>query len=79
MQAGQCNYGRAVLVIVEYGDVELLLESIFDFEAFGAFYVLEIYASEGGRDGLDGLDEFCRGNNGIYGEMDPENEGDGSR
>ena len=50
--------GRAVLVIVEHGDVQFLFQRFFDLKALGALDVLQIDAAEGGRNGLAGCDHF---------------------
>ena len=52
--------GRAVLVVVHHRDVALLLEPALYLEALGGLDVLEVYAPEGGGDGLDCGDEFFR-------------------
>ena len=49
--------GCAVLVIVHHRNVQLLLQSAFNLESLGRLDVLEVDAPEGGRDGLDGLNE----------------------
>ena len=56
-EGGGHDDGRAVLVIVEDGDVQLTLQGLFDLEALGAFDVLEVDAAEGGGDGLAGRDD----------------------
>src|SRR3954471_19341429 len=50
------DHRGAVLVVVEDGDVELLLEPVLDLETTGGGDVLEIDPAEGGRDQLDRLD-----------------------
>ena len=52
--------GRAVLVIVEDGDVQLTLQGLFDLKALRALDVLEVDAAEGGGDGLAGRDDAGR-------------------
>ena len=49
-----------MLVVVHHGDVELFLEATLDLEALGGLDVLEVDASEGRGDGLDGLDKLLR-------------------
>jgi hypothetical protein len=46
-----------VLVVVEHGDVERLLQLLLDDEALGRLDVLEVDAAEGGGHEADGLDE----------------------
>ena len=48
----RCEYDdrRTVLVVVEDGDVELLLEPVLDLEAARGRDVLEVDPAEGGRD-----------------------------
>src|SRR5213596_1295982 len=57
-QRGEDDDGGAVLVVVEYGDVELLAEALLDLEAAGCGDILEVDAAEGRGDELDGLDDF---------------------
>ena len=52
--------GRAMLVVVEDGDVQLTLQRLLDLEALGAFDVFEVDAAEGGGDGLAGRDDAGR-------------------
>ena len=52
--------GRAVLVVVEDGDVELLLQALLDLEAPRSRDVLQVDAAEGRRQVLDGLDDLVR-------------------
>src|SRR5215210_1703965 len=59
-QGGQHHDGRAVLVVVEDGDIELFFQTLFDLEAPRGRDVLEIYAAEGGGQVLDGLDYRVR-------------------
>ncbi len=59
-QGGAGYDGRAVLVIVEDRNVAALLESLFDFEAVGGADVLEIDASDGGRQELAESNDLCR-------------------
>ena len=47
-----------MLVVVEDGDVELLLEPVLDLEAARRRDVLEVDAAEGRRDQLHGLDDL---------------------
>ena len=47
-----------MLVVVHYGDVELSLEATLNLEALRGLDVFQIDASEGGGDGLYGLDEL---------------------
>ena len=47
-----------MLVVVHHRNVALLLEVLFDFEAFGRFDVLKVDASESGCDGFHDLNEF---------------------
>ena len=49
--------GRAMLVVVEDGDVQLTLQRLLDLKALGAFDVLKVDAAEGGGDGLAGRDD----------------------
>ena len=51
-QAGQHHHRRAVLVVVEDGDVQRLLQPLLDGEAAGGGDVLQIDATEGRGDGL---------------------------
>ena len=58
---GRGDHDRgAVLVVVEDGDVEFLLEAGLDLEAAGGADVLEVDAAEGTGHELDGLDDFLR-------------------
>ena len=59
-EGGSHDDGRAVLVIVEDGDVQLTLQGLFDLKALGALDVLEVDAAEGGGDGLAGRDDAGR-------------------
>ncbi len=52
--------GRSVLVVVEHGDVQLLLERLLDVEALRRLDVLEVDASEGRRDATHRVDELVR-------------------
>ena len=56
--ARQHNDGRAVLVIVKDGDVEVMLQLSLDLEALRAADVLQIDATERRSDGLDRRDNF---------------------
>ena len=49
-----------MLIVVEDGDVEGLLEALFDLEALGRADVLEVDAAEGGRDHLAEADDLLR-------------------
>ncbi len=49
--------GRAVLVVVEDGDIHLLLQPRLDLEALGGLDVLQVHASEGGLQRLHHLAE----------------------
>jgi hypothetical protein len=51
-ERGEDHHRRAVLVVVEHGDVELALEALLDLEAARGRDVLEVDAAEDGRDGL---------------------------
>ena len=59
-EGGGHDDGRAVLVIVEDGDVQLTLQGLFDLKALGALDVFEVDAAEGGGDGLAGRDDAGR-------------------
>ena len=59
-QPGADDDGGAVLIIVEYRDVETFAQRRFYFKAVWRGYVFEVDAAEGGSDGLDHLDEFLR-------------------
>ena len=59
-EGGGDDDGRAVLVIVEDGDVQLTLQGLFDLKALGALDVLQIDAAKGGRNGLAGRDDAGR-------------------
>lgn len=69
-QAGQHDNGRAVLVVVEDGDVELLLEALLDFEAPRRGNVLQVDAAKGRGDGLDDADD-------LFGVLGIEADGKG--
>ena len=56
-EGGGDDDGRAMLVVVEDGDVQLTLQRLLDLEALGAFDVLKVNAAEGGGDGLAGRDD----------------------
>ena len=49
-----------MLVVVEDGDVQILLQPLFDLEAPRGRDVLQVYAAERGRQVLDGLDYRVR-------------------
>ena len=51
-EGGEDHHRRAVLVVVEHGDVELALEALLDLEAARGRDVFEIDAAEDGGDGL---------------------------
>ena len=57
-QGRQRDDGRAVLVVVEDGDVQPLLEPALDLEAAGRRDVLQVHAAEGRREPDDGLDDL---------------------
>ena len=59
-QAGGGDNGRAVLVVVHHGDVELCFQAAFYFKTFRGFDVLEVNAAEGRRDGFHGGDKLLR-------------------
>ena len=59
-QAGGRDDGRAVLVVVEDGDVQQILQLGFDLEAFGGLDVLQVDAAPGVADVLNHGDEFIR-------------------
>ncbi len=48
------------MIVMHDGDVEFAFESLFDLEAFGCLYILQVDATKGGRDCLHHLDEFFR-------------------
>ena len=47
-----------MLVIVEDGDVQLVLEALLNLEAFRRFDVFQVDAAEGGRQGFADLDDL---------------------
>ena len=57
-EAGQGDDGGAVLVVVEDGDVALLLQLALDLKAPGGGDVLQVDAAEGTGDVVDGLDKL---------------------
>ena len=59
--ARQHDDGRAVLVVVEHGDIELALEFGLNFKALGAADILKVDAAERRGDSLDGSDNFLFG------------------
>src|SRR5215211_2232217 len=59
-QGRQHHYRRAVLVVVEDGDVKLFLQALFDLEAPRGRDILQVYAAEGRRKILYGLDYGVR-------------------
>src|SRR4029450_13201890 len=58
LQGGQRHDGGAVLVVVEHGDVEQLLQPLLELEALRGGDVLAVDAAEGGGDAADGLDDL---------------------
>ena len=52
--------GRAVLVVVEDGDVHRAPQLVLDLEALRRLDVLEVDAAEGGLEQLAGADDFLR-------------------
>ena len=50
-----------MLVVVEYRDVEFLLEDALDLEAFGSFDIFQVDAAEGRRKRADHRDHFRHG------------------
>ena len=56
-QRGRRNHGRAVLVVVHHGDVQLFTQPAVDFEALRSLDVFEVDAAEGRGDGLNRADE----------------------
>ena len=60
-ERGGHDDGRAVLVVVEDGDVELLFESLLDLEAVGRLDILEVDAAEGRGDEAHRLDDLFGG------------------
>ena len=59
-ETGARDDGRAVLVVVHDGDVELLLQTTLNFKAFRSLDILKVYATERGGYGLHGSDETLR-------------------
>ena len=57
-QARKRDDRRAVLVVVEDGDVTALLEPALDLKAAGSGNILQIHAAERAGDECDGIDEF---------------------
>ena len=49
---------RAVLIVVEDGNLHRLLQRLFDVEALGRLDVFQVDAAEGGLEQLAGLDDF---------------------
>ena len=47
-----------MLVVVHYGDRQLLLECLLNVEALGSFDVFQVYPPKGGRKGFDNFDEL---------------------
>ena len=60
LQAGCRDDGCAVLVVVHHGDVEGLLQTLFDVEALWSLNVLKVDAAEGRRNLLYCLAELLR-------------------
>ena len=58
LQTGGGDDGRAVLVVVHYGDVERTLQTVFDVEALRGLDVLQIDTAKGRRNALHGLAEL---------------------
>ncbi len=56
-KGGSSDDGRAVLIVVEHGDVEAVPESLLDIEALGGLDVLEIDPANGGCQELAELDD----------------------
>src|SRR5918993_5340597 len=54
-QGRQHHDGRAMLVVVEDRDVEILLQPLFDLEASRGRDILQVYAAESRGQILDGL------------------------
>ena len=48
MEGRQDHDSRPVLVVVEDGDIQLLLEPLFDFETPGGRDIFKVYATEAG-------------------------------
>ena len=57
-EAGQGDHGGAVLVVVEDGNVALLLQLALDLEAAGRGDILQIHAAKAAGDVIDGLHEL---------------------
>jgi hypothetical protein len=62
-QAGGGDDRRAVLIVVEHGNVEQLLQPLFDDEAVGRPDILEIDAAERGTEVAHRIDELL----GVFG------------
>src|SRR5581483_9229999 len=60
LQRSRRDDRRSMLIVMEDGDVHLLLQTIFDLEAFGRGDVLEIDAAERRLERLDCIDEELR-------------------
>ena len=69
LQAGCRDDGCAVLVVVHHGDVEGLLQTLFDVEALRSLNVLKVDAAEGRRNLLYCLAELLRI---FFGNLDVE-------
>jgi hypothetical protein len=57
-QARGADHRRAVLVVMEHGDVHDLLQAAFDHETLGRLDVLEVDAAEARAHQPHGVDEF---------------------
>src|SRR5215210_2553232 len=57
-QGRERHHRRAVLVVVEHGDLELPLQAFLDLEASRGRYVLQVDPAEGRGDVLDGLHDL---------------------
>ena len=51
---------RAMLIIVEDGNIKTLAQGLFNHEAIGRFDIFQINRAKGRRDGRDNLDQFVR-------------------
>jgi hypothetical protein len=59
-ETSQANDGRAMLVIMEHGNVHETLKFLLDVEAVGSLDILEVYATEGGGKIADTVNECIR-------------------
>ncbi len=59
-QTRQNHHGRAVLIVVKDGDIQLLLQAALDLETAGAGDVLQADGAETGGDPLHRLDDLLR-------------------